>query len=325
MGRLKNINFHNTGEEKLLNVDYNYIVYRNNITNINIYTTVKKLLQEYFQENIIKVVDLENEIWKKIDGYEFYYISNKRRVKTINYNKNTGEERLISIDENSVSLHNNIIKKYMLNKLMSEYFPETVFKIDDLENEIWKPIKGYDQYFASNMGRIKCSNFGNTGEERLKKLTILKNGYLNVVLIKNTIKTTYFVHRLIAETFLENPENKLIVNHKNSIRNDNRVENIEWCTSSENTKHMYKQGYKVSEETKKKQTNSLKTNDVLFLDGEEFRDINGYENIYQISNFGRCKSLKTNRILINSLSNEYQTIRILNKSYRVHRLVAETF
>lgn len=105
--------------------------------------------------------------------------------------------------------------------------------------EIWKDVVGYENlYQVSNLGRIKSlEKYDGRGwhrKEKFKKIHKNKGGYLVVELVKNKIKNKYLVHRLVAQAFIPNPENYPCVNHKNETRNDNRVENLEWCTQKYN-------------------------------------------------------------------------------------------
>lgn len=101
--------------------------------------------------------------------------------------------------------------------------------------EVWKDIKGYEGlYQVSNEGRIKS-----LGGDRYKAIRILngnisEQGYNRVNLFKDGKPKTFNIHRLVAEAFIPNPENKPCIDHCNTIRNDNRVENLKWCTYSEN-------------------------------------------------------------------------------------------
>lgn len=114
--------------------------------------------------------------------------------------------------------------------------------------ENWKDIKGFEGlYQVSDLGNIKSLGNGSSTDSRTKQVRILKlqlkkTGYLQVKLCKEGRSFYKRPHRLVAEAFIYNPENKKEVNHINGIKNDNRVENLEWCTSSENQIHSFKNG-----------------------------------------------------------------------------------
>jgi len=104
--------------------------------------------------------------------------------------------------------------------------------------EIWKDIAGYEgRYQISSLGQIKILNFRRTGKEKIMKGFIYKDGYKGVSLSIGTTKKTFRVHQLVAMAFLNHTPCgfKLVVNHINFIRTDNRVENLEIIKPRENT------------------------------------------------------------------------------------------
>lgn len=105
-----------------------------------------------------------------------------------------------------------------------------------MENEIWKDIEGYEGlYQVSNFGRVKSLNYNHTGKEKLLKQKNDIYGYTMCSLWKNRKRIYKKTHRLVAQAFLPNPNNFPQVNHKNEIKTDNRVENLEWCSAKYNT------------------------------------------------------------------------------------------
>lgn len=103
--------------------------------------------------------------------------------------------------------------------------------------EIWKPVKCQYGYEVSNLGRVK-----NVIKNKVLKMNF--NVYYRVQFTKDSPSVA--VHRLVAEAFVSNPDNKPFVNHKNGRKLDNRANNLEWVTVSENNKHAYvKDRFKV--------------------------------------------------------------------------------
>lgn len=104
--------------------------------------------------------------------------------------------------------------------------------------ETYKDIKGYEGlYQVSNLGNVKSLR-----RNIIKKPSINSRGYISINLSVNKVIKSMTIHRLVALHFISNPENKREVNHKNGIKTDNKVENLEWTTSSENVQHGYDSG-----------------------------------------------------------------------------------
>lgn len=117
--------------------------------------------------------------------------------------------------------------------------------MENFENEEWRTVDGFPNYEVSSLGRIRSINC----KRNRKRLVILKqflqkNGYLYAHLSNDTSVTSFRSHRVVAAAFLENKNLYPYVNHKNGIKNDNRVENLEWCTAKENHDHAIATGLK---------------------------------------------------------------------------------
>ena len=101
--------------------------------------------------------------------------------------------------------------------------------------EIWCPIKGFEgQYEVSDQGRVKSLKYG---KERILKPGRMPKGYLFVNICKNGEKKTCKVHRLVAQTFIPNPDNLPEVKQKDGDRENNAVQSLEWCDRKYNVNY----------------------------------------------------------------------------------------
>ena len=105
--------------------------------------------------------------------------------------------------------------------------------------EEWKDVKGYEGlYQVSDLGNVRSLNYNRTGKvKELKPST--KNGYYFILLHKDGTRKNAYIHRLVAESFINNDDDLLVVNHIDGNKLNNSVDNLEWCTYSDNLVHAY--------------------------------------------------------------------------------------
>lgn len=110
--------------------------------------------------------------------------------------------------------------------------------------EVWEDIPEYEGFYkVSNLGRVKSlPRNGTIQQERIMINKITKQGYVTVHLRKLGVSKYLKIHRLVALTFLNNPENKPQVNHKDGNKENNNLSNLEWMTVSENVQHAFDTG-----------------------------------------------------------------------------------
>ena len=131
--------------------------------------------------------------------------------------------------------------------------------------EEWKLIEGTNCCYISNYGNVKREAYliikANGKEHYLPAKNMnkysTKDGYLFTPVKIGKRHKTCLIHRLVGKAFIENPLNKPNINHKDGVRTNNHVSNLEWCTQSENVRYSIDVlGYKISDETKQKMSKS---------------------------------------------------------------------
>lgn len=179
-----------------------------------------------------------------------------------------------------------------------------------------KEITNYENYLIYDDG-----NVFNTNTNKMLCGSIGENGYKYYRLSKNNIKKMFYAHRLVAEAFLENPNNLPIVNHKDGNKLNNNLNNLEWVNYSDNIKHFHKEIKKNKQNIKQEKYKKDLLNEVW----TEAID----NNNYMVSNLGRIRNIKTNNILHPVETSGYYKVRLsLNgqtKDWLVHKLVYLSF
>lgn len=285
--------------------------------------------------NEIKNKDLLNELIEKYnDKFDFSTIElrlTKNTTQIIKCNDCNNNLKICLAKFNGVcekcieneNKNKQIIKQKLLiigNKIKNTIEMRKIFKPDEYIKRI--NIDGLDEYYVSNYGNIFNKNkIKLEGHKNLQ-------GYVFVRLKQNNRSVLFRIHRLVCEVFNGNaPKNKNFVDHINRTRDDNRAINLRWVSHKENMNNKNKPN---------KNKNKEVINKYLLLDkkDEMFKIIlnskyGSFEN-YSVSNYGRIKNNKTNKILKPKITDEgYMNISLTNKENRpnipIHRLVCEYF
>ena len=118
--------------------------------------------------------------------------------------------------------------------------------------EIWKDIEGFEgKYQVSNLGNVKSLNYNGTKFARNLRPKKNMNGYLWVDLWENGVPNHFLIHRIVAMTFIDNPNNYPIINHKDENPLNNTVDNLEWCDYSYNVIYSLERKGKRNNTTRK--------------------------------------------------------------------------
>ena len=161
-----------------------------------------------------------------------------------------------------------------------------------------QPIKNYENYLITQNGLVL-----NNKLNKYLKIQTNRYGYKVVQLYKNGIPKKFSIHRLIAIQYIKNPYNKLEVNHINGIKSDNRLENLEWVTKSENGLHSYKIGLSNISELNKKMVRAKLIKVVLDTESGIF-----YDSLTDVCNELNLKYSKMRDMLSNRTKNKSKFI-----------------
>ncbi len=274
----------------------------------------KKL--EEINENMGEIKDLEGEIWKDIPNYEGHYqVSNLGRIKSLerfrlqnqHCNRKKFPTKILNPHKvhgiNYVTFHKNGEKHSLsISRLVRESFDiNDDIDIPDLTNETWKDIEGYEnRYKISNLGRVKSlSRKGRT--QTMLMIHSMNCDYPAVHLNKNQKNKWHKIHRLIALHFIPNPQNLPFVHHIDHNRLNYSIDNLAWVTAKENTNlaneagkiPRYSNKSKINKKKHKKPAVPKFHSDInITLENEIWATVKDYEECYEISNYGRVKSLE---------------------------------
>ena len=172
-------------------------------------------------------------------------------------------------------------------------------------NEEWKDISEFEGYEVSNFGNIRsidrtCGGRPGVIKGKLLKSFINRRGYLEVNLFENSKSTSKIIHRLVAKAFIPNLENKPQVNHIDGCKLNNRVDNLEWMSNSENQLHAYSLGLQPTR-AGEKNGRAILTNDTVTILKELYNSGKSVKEVAKIMNI----NLSTTRQIIDRIFRKY--------------------
>ena len=152
------------------------------------------------------------------------------------------------------------------------------------DSEVWKDIVGYEGlYKVSDKGNIysveRIGSQGNKWGGITLKPAITRTGYLQVQLYKNGIMERNYVHRIVAEAFITNPNNHPEINHIDEVKANNNVKNLEWCTKKYNINHGTRNERSAQANSKKVKAVNVETGEVITFNSAQEARGKGYPNV----------------------------------------------
>jgi len=171
----------------------------------------------------------QSDVWRKVKDVLCF----KNTKPTVKITLKNGKE-IICTDDHKFYFNGGWVK---IRDILLE-------KKKEFDSEAWKSIPFFSRYEASNLGRIRSLNYKNSGNTKILK-PALSDGYLKTVLLNDIGEyKSWTVHKWICLAFLGDRRGKE-VNHKNGIKIDNNIRNLEYVTRSENVKHAYRTGLEL--------------------------------------------------------------------------------
>lgn len=243
-------------------------------------------------------------------NYERTFKLDKLVIQTFNPHDDHIHRPIIHIDGNTLNNNLNNLKWGTKCNLQKNEPQEMTCNCKKCE---FVKINGYSNYLIS-----KCGTIYSLSRHIIKSQYINMCGYYSTSLSVNNKSKTCSVHKLVAQTFIDNPNNYKIVNHKDGNKLNNHTTNLEWCTYKQNTQHAYELDL----------IEHKKISPILPIPESKWKIIDDFDN-YSVSNKGQVKNIQTEKILTPIMNSGYYTVHLygsnINKRLRIHRLVAINF